>query len=1357
MSSKYFPNATRSALILFAALQTAVQINEAHALHTVIADQPIFVTNSVPPNLMLALSVEWPTGVVSAYKAEATAYTPNNRYLGMFYPEFCYKYYKSSGATTYNTPDTPGTGTPVRNAVAAADEYFRPVANGTGTNNRECTGQAAFSGNFLNWATTHVLDTFRFAMTGGDRSIDTSTKTVLEKARHTGIGGHTQFPVMKILNNSTMVGKVSPFNWSYLNVRVTNGTTELNPFTDNATRGRIIQMNDRSDANFGSGTTYTYLARVQVCDSSAPGLEYDGANDYKLCQGYPVGSASPTVYKPVGLIQKNSDKMRFGATGYLLDSADARAGGVLRARMKSVGPKLVIPNNTTTSNPNAEWDENTGVYVANPDPGDATASSTASGTTISSSGVINYLNKFGKANGYKGKDPFSELYYAALRSLRNLDPVPQYIQSMTSVMYDGFPVITTSVTEPSGPNPALSQLNPLPIQYSCQQNNIVGIADTNCHTDVFVPGNTLSGYTGHPTTGLTDPAVAPNALDVTALGNKIGMLEFNQTSPGTLGTTYQSSSRKNTYHIAALAYWANTKDILVDDVSKPWTAGKQTVKSYFLDVREQGSDGTINNQMWLAAKYGGFEDRNSDGVPATVDTWHTNPDSCSTDSSLCGHTNTLTSAANDGLRPDNFFTGNRPEKLIKSLSDIFNNVLSRSLSGAGASISTINFQSSTANGAYTVQYNAKEWTGDVKGNQITVDSTGTPVVTNVWSAQAKLDTKVSNSGANDGWDAQRKIVTWNTGATPGGVPFRLASLDAAQQTLLGSTATDQQRMLNYLRGEKCHELGNTFVSGCASHLNLYRVRTHLLGDIVSSEATVVGYPEAPYSGLPGYTAFATQYKTTTPRKRIVYVGANDGMLHAFDADVGSPADPGPPAVAAVPPGATAGEELWAYIPSFVLPGPSNPATPELDGLAARAASTSFTHKYYVDATPYVRDVDFKDTKDSTDADNNWKTILVGGLGKGGRGYYAIDVTNPADWTSETAVAGKVLWEFTDEDMGLSFARPVIVRTERDGWVVIVASGYNNTYGSNAANQGKGFLYILNPRTGALIEKISTGVGSASDPSGFAHPAAFLPDSTTFVTDYVYGGDLKGNLWRFDLRGTPTSYSAPTQIAALTDNAATPIPQPITIEPKIEIGANGVDRWVFIGTGKLLDSTDMADHQLQTFYAFRDGSRTQAYGSDSGQTVLPSGITFPANRSYLSEVTNLLDGYLKDDTKPMGWFYNLHTDEKITTPLVANEGLISWNGYVPTTDPCAPGASSNLYVADYDTGLSRLSLSGIPAQYFTSATYLVKLQFVKDVKGKIRAVITTGDPTGGNQISKLEGRFGRTAGTPVRVNWREILD
>ena len=1166
----------------------------------------------------------------------------------------------------------------------------------------------------------HALDEFRFALTGGDRVIDTPTQTVVEKTRHVGTGGHDQFPVKWISNSSIVVGKtsiaaagvskVSPFASSNLYVRVTNGTSELNPWGDANTSGRVMQISDMADF---SANTYTYLVRVEVCNASAPGgLEYSGEGDYMPCADYGlVKTVDGDIedYKPTGLIQKNSSRMRFGVTAYQFDTSDSHPKGVLRARLKSVGPSLAVPSGAAPANSNAEWDSN-GIYMVNPDSADATAS----GNGVSQSGVINYLNKFGKANGYVSKDTLSELYYAGLRALRNLGPASGYVSGLTKAMYDGFPIITTTVDES---NEVTSR--PLrPIQYSCQRNNFVGIADTNTHTDVDIPGNTLTGYSGHPMGG--DIKDDPANLNAKNLTNLVGKREgYADTFLGSY-----SPGRSATFHVAGLAYWANTNDILIDNPDKPWTLGKQTAQTYWMDVRESGGQGKVNNQMWLAAKYGGFDDINGNGIPASDSTWHTNSDA---------FTDAVTSTmgvTNGGKRPDNYFTGDRPDTMIASLKSIFNAVLSKSLSSAGASLSSVNFQASSA-GAYTVKYNSKDWSGDVLGNTITVNASGIPVVTNVWSAQAKLDSQAADATF---WDTGRRIATTNPTLSTArkGTVFRLDNLSTTQKTYLGATAAEQLKLLNYLRGDKTNE-GSS-----------YRTRAHLLGDIVDSEATVVAGPDATYKDAynPGYSAF-----TTIARAPRIYVGANDGMLHAFSGDVSATASDG-------------GMEKWAYIPSFVLRGPSTTATPSVDGLAARAALTGFIHKYYVDQTPYVRDVDFSRTQGATAAaGGDWHTILVGGLGKGGKGYYAIDVTQPSDITSEATLAAKVLWEFSDEDMGFSFGRPVIAKTKRDGWVVILSSGYNNVDGSNATHRGKGFLFILNAKTGALIEKISTEAGSADAPSGFAHPAAFIQDSADFTIDYVYGGDLMGNVWRFDLTASSGSYPSPLKFATLKDQYGTA--QPVTVEPRIEIGDNAKDRWVFIGTGKLLASSDLAMASQQSFYAFRDGSRTRAYGypAASNQTSLPTYGAFPITRAQMVKNSNLLLGYAKDLNYPMGWYYELiSTSEKITSAIVANEGVVSWTAYLPSEDVCSPGAASKTYAAEYDTGKSRITIDNTTVEYLSSNSYLVKVQFVKDASGKIRAILTTGDPTAaGGQIQALSGSFGRNFGKGVRVNWREILN
>ena len=228
-------------------------------------------------------------------------------------------------------------------------------------------------------------------------------------------------------------------------------------------------------------------------------------------------------------------------------------------------------------------------------------------------------------------------------------------------------------------------------------------------------------------------------------------------------------------------------------------------------------------------------------------------------------------------------------------------------------------------------------------------------------------------------------------------------------------------------------------------------------------------------------------------------------------------------------------------------------------------------------------------------------------------------------SSESNVASKILWEFADADMGFSYGEPLIVKTDKYGWIVIVSSGYNNVYGSTAANRGKGYLYILNAKTGALLEKLTTGEGTETTPSGFGKITAFIPSYADWRATQIYGGDLNGNLWRFDLTqtaGSGGSYPSPIKLATFKDSASTPNPQAITAAPKIEIGLDQVSRWVFVGTGKLFDTGDLTTSGTQTFYALKDGTVTAPY-ADAG---LPTGFSFPLDpRSALTAVTDLTTG------------------------------------------------------------------------------------------------------------------------------------
>lgn len=265
----------------------------------------------------------------------------------------------------------------------------------------------------------------------------------------------------------------------------------------------------------------------------------------------------------------------------------------------------------------------------------------------------------------------------------------------------------------------------------------------------------------------------------------------------------------------------------------------------------------------------------------------------------------------------------------------------------------------------------QDWTGDVVEQSLD-PVTGAPLSTPIWSSQALLDTKVTGSG----WSSGRIITTWNPALNSnagGGAPFQWSGISSAQQALLQPSDSNGQKRLNYLRGDTSQEKRNN---------GIFRNRSHILGDIVDSQPVYVGAPTQPYFST-SYRAFQTAQASRQP---MLYVGANDGMLHAFTASTGI--------------------EQFAFIPNGVFANLQNLADPLYHQ----------SHRFYVNASPQISDVQFS-------AGGAWHTILVGAEAAGGKSVFALDVTAPQNLTSEAALAAATLWEFTDGDLGYGFSEP----------------------------------------------------------------------------------------------------------------------------------------------------------------------------------------------------------------------------------------------------------------------------------------------------------------------------------------------
>ncbi|GAA5157936.1 pilus assembly protein [Viridibacterium curvum] len=1342
-----------------------------------LADVPVFSTVAVPGNLILALSVEFPTASTPAYFS-SIAYTTSSSassagavvspYVGYFDPYKCYEYIYNS-----TTPEA---------------SYFTPRTAVSSTFG--CTQSSTlplWSGNYLNWATMQTLDVYRWALTGGARGTysldDTAASTIIQKTRHSGQGAG-YFPDKDITSGIT---SATPFPSAWGTVRMqANAGTGWAVYFFKPGGATVTDYNGHNAALGASDPKYPSTAakyrvwiRVKVCDTSS-GLALESN-----CVKY--GSN----YKPEGLMQKYAMKLRYSAFGYLNDDSSTRDGGVMRARMKYVGPQKPVSGSTSVTNSATEWSETDGTYVKNPDPTDASSTTSATAAagyafTISNSGVLNYLNKFGtvETGNYKSYDPVSELYYAASRYYRNKGNVPEYT-SLTGAgslanlkrWVDGFPVITSWDD---------------PIEHACQKNFILGIGDIYTWLDGNLYTSTLLG--GQP--AMPGSVSADKDIDITKATNMVGALE----GKGTLGTSYKGG-RNDTWFIAGMAYHMHTNDI------RPDLSGSQTVSSYWLDVKENQTYES-KNVYYLMAKYGGFT------VPENYVAYPTSPTAWGTaQESWWYHTTDLVGS---DKRPDNYFVADQGTAMVKSLNDAFSKMAAEASTTVSTAFTATSPRQSTGSVSYSTNYTPTGWTGQLQASTVTYDSsTGQPTYSTKWDARDALNSRSPTS---------RIIVTCcdNAGA---GIPFQAADLAGTSFSRtnyasfssvsgVGAASYTQADYVNYLRGDRSKEQSSASSSAASSASSaasssssskIFRYRQHLLGDIVGSQSMAVGAPNYPYfeTTNPGYTGFKRKYKD---RITVVYAGANDGMLHAFDGQVSSASSSSTSSSSSssCSSGGKCGYELFAYVPSFTYNGSggtssSAPST----GLASLGSATSFSHHFLVDATPQYFDIDVKrvgTTPNAVPTEDDWRSILIGGLGKGGKGYYALDITNPADWTSEAAVKGKVMWEFpspsdttTVARMGYSYGSASVVKTKKYGWTVVVTSGYNNS-------DGKGYFFFINPVTGALLETVQVS-DTATEPLNLSGQTVFVPDYSDFTGDAVYAGDLKGNVWRVDISGTGTftaekfaelsnsgttgssvssssASSAASSVAVAASGTASR--QSITVRPMVEVDPQTLKRYVIVGTGRLLADSDITANQIQSLYAMIDGK--QSFGEFNKP------ISSVLKPSDLTKNTNLLTGIGSSPASDKGWYIDLTTTyigsssssaasssststssssssssssstsssgfvyaPRVITEMTANTGIIAVPVDRPSGEICDMNGDHLVLALALGTGKS--VLRDASGNAVVSSGWIkglsTNLAFI-NVGGKIRLLV--GDTTA--TVTSVKGEFGSGAGLR-RLNWREV--
>lgn len=627
----------------------------------------------------------------------------------------------------------------------------------------------------------------------------------------------------------------------------------------------------------------------------------------------------------------------------------------------------------------------------------------------------------------------------------------------------------------------------------------------------------------------------------------------------------------------------------------------------------------LESPLWYAAKYGAVAD------PAT-EAWDTTGDGS----------------------PDNYFLVTNPARLRDQMRSAFNAILGTA--GSSSSLATNSTRLDSETRVFQARFNTERWSGELLARPVNADGTlGAPL----WDAGTRIIPPATVSN--------RRIFTMTGTQREGpGIAFDWGPLTDAQRDALsigpdGTDALGEDR-LDFLRGERGDERQNG---------GPFRERASLLGDIVNSNPWFVHTQNFGYERLPGTEGTSYQtWRAALTRRPMIYVGANDGMLHGFDAS----SDP-----------STGGSERLAYVPHTVLPRLN------------RLTFPNYSHEYFVDGSPVAGDA-----WNGTD----WRTILVGTTGAGGRAVFALDVTDP-----DVFGANSVRWEINNNTAGFQhlghvLGRASIVRLRNGEWGAI----FGNGYGSGRPPR----LYIVNLFTGALIREITTRrIQGGNEVTGFPTDNGLSPpfpvDSTgDGIVDYVYAGDLYGNMWKFNLtQNNPSQWGVAFSsgnvplplftacydqaITGTGDNAPASCPadrrQPITMRPVVGQGPEA-GLQVYFGTGKFFEVGDnmITTTAVQTFYGVQD----------LGARVLRSQLR---EQEILAEVEVGDDGRLfravsdnEFDVGDRGWFIDLLSpsgfqgERAVAEPVLRSSRLI-FTTLIPSADVCAGGGSGWLMEVD----------------------------------------------------------------------------
>jgi len=726
--------------------------------------------------------------------------------------------------------------------------------------------------------------------------------------------------------------------------------------------------------------------------------------------------------------------------------------------------------------------------------------------------------------------------------------------------------------------------------------------------------------------------------------------------------------------------------------------------------------GLLKDPLWYAAKWGGFEDFNSSGRPDSTSEWDSD---------------------GNGI-PDTYFLVVNPFKLEQQLEKAFADILRRTASGTAVSVLATAGEGEGA--VYQTYFYPKrlegaeerKWLGyihslfldpygnireDTNGDK-TLSLTGDYVVKTEYSTALGTVVKryrdtVGNGDPDDFqyvdtipldnvhsiWNGGKRL--WETSpsdriiySTTNGstrIDFRDSAKSTLRPYLRANDNTEAGNIINYIRGQD--------ITGYRKRTITIDGQTKVwkLGDIVYSTSTAVSRPMENYDLIYGDSSYSTFRQKYLNRRHVVYVGANDGMLHAFnggfssyDANNNLQFSGG---------GRELGDELWAFIPRELLP--------HLKWLT----DPNYTHVYYVDLKPKVTDV--KIFSDDATHPGGWGTILIGGMRYGGKtisteagdfssAFFALDITDPLN--------PRLLWTFSTTDLGLTMSYPAVAKVGND-WYAIFGSGPTNfDILSNLTGFQKGKIFVLKISGGSngVISswtentnywKISTGNSNAfmANPITIDVNIDSNVDVAYIGENYKQGTNRKATMWRLTNIGGAVSLTELYNVDSASD-----ISKRITASPSAAKDKKG-NLWIYFGTGQFFGIGDRNQSDTGAFYGIKDGcwngscSTTYSNLLDVSDAVVGvgggtvTGVTGASNWTELLNTMSTKDGWaiyfnnMPAETTDFLGNTLQHQGERVTTKAAILKGLILFATYIPGGDICTVEGTSNLYVLYYETG------------------------------------------------------------------------